>query len=466
MDGSLSVIVGFVDTFAYDAARKVVTFSGWAVDEARPANELELFVLLDGVEHTVDVQRYPRPDLGYPEELHLGYTLTCSDVYQDSINLQDAIGVYARNLGILTQQQRLKMGDVAIEQVHRQIWLSKIGALNEEQVRSLISQLFPKIREVLPGSESGDGPVPLGAEMLEADCTKVYLPSGYASFDGSCILGGMGHAFLVGGSNNVLENYQVSSDSPQVIDQGNRWTELFNKRHSECLERGILYLQTVIPEKISLMPELVHFEIQGPTKLLSLIETTMARSSVAYISGYDTLAKERKFETFDAIDTHLSPFGAFRMFKKLIESAGIQDEIHPIFRKSEKMMVGDVAERFIVNSTLLYPDTELLKTPHPMTAEALRTVEEFDPSLNGHIGLRRVFENPLAPVKKKLLVFGNSFFERGGHPKTLTWWFARMFSELHFVWEPVFDWGYVDRIGPDIVIGQTIERFLTRLPQT
>lgn len=187
--------------------------------------------------------------------------------------------------------------------------------------------------------------------------------------------------------------------------------------------------------------------------------------SIYYISGLDTLANERKFETFDAIDTHFSPFGAFCMFKNLIESAGIKDEVYPIFRKSERMMVGDLAERFIVNSTLLYPDTELLKIPHPMTAESLKLVDEFDPSADGHVGLRRVLENPLAPVKK-LLVFGNSFFERGGHPKTLTWWFARMFTEFHFVWEPAFDWRYIDAVRPDIVIGQTIERFLNRVPVT
>lgn len=75
MNESLGSIVGYVDTFAYDTADHTCTFSGWVLDELRPTKELDLILLIDGVEYTVDVQRYPRPDLGYPANCYLGYTL-------------------------------------------------------------------------------------------------------------------------------------------------------------------------------------------------------------------------------------------------------------------------------------------------------------------------------------------------------------------------------------------------------
>ena len=466
MEESLGSIVGYVDTFSSDAANQSMSFSGWAVDEAHPSNDLEFRVSVDGLEHAVDVRRYARPDIGHFSALNVGFTITCAGVSQTRLTAPDVIRVYASIADYAAPRCLLKVGDVAIEQIHRWIWLSKIEGLSEGQVRNLVSELFPKIRAMLPASETGSGLVSPDSGLQKTACTKVYLPYGFTSFDGSCILGGMGHAFLVGGSNNVLENYQVPSDSPRVTDLGNRWIDLFKQRQVESHRRGIQYLQTVIPEKMSLMPELVPYDISGPTKLLFFIENWANRSFAPYVSGYETLAEDRKFETFDTIDTHLSPFGAFRIFKKVMESLGVHDEIYPIFRKSESMRVGDVAERFIVNSTLLHPDTELLKIPLPLNEEGMRIVEEFDPSSHGHIGVRRVFANPLAPVKKKLLVFGNSFFERGGHPKTLTWWFARTFTEFHFIWDPAFDWDYADRISPDIIIGQTIERFLSRVPKS
>lgn len=93
-------------------------------------------------------------------------------------------------------------------------------------------------------------------------------------------------------------------------------------------------------------------------------------------------------------------------------------------------------------------------------------VESFDPEQGRHIGIMRKWKNKNAPFKYKVIAFGNSFFERGTESTGLSWWFSRLFSEFHFHWNPECDWQLIDSEKPDVVICQTIERFLPRLPKS
>ena len=58
------------------------------------------------------------------------------------------------------------------------------------------------------------------------------------------------------------------------------------------------------------------------------------------------------------------------------------------------------------------------------------------------------------------MVFGNSVFEHGETPLNLSWWCVRFFREFYFFWLPETLPGTVDEIGADVVIAQTVERFL------
>ncbi len=84
----------------------------------------------------------------------------------------------------------------------------------------------------------------------------------------------------------------------------------------------------------------------------------------------------------------------------------------------------------------------------------------------GHLGITRKFINQNAPINKRVLCFGNSFFERGGTSRCLTWFFARLFREFIFIWSPAMEKRVILRERPDIVLCQTIERFLYRIPKS
>ena len=88
------------------------------------------------------------------------------------------------------------------------------------------------------------------------------------------------------------------------------------------------------------------------------------------------------------------------------------------------------------------------------------------PTAGEHIGAKIAWRHRSAPLNLKVICFGNSFFERGGSPSGLSWWFKRLFSEFHFVWSPFVDNDYVRNEQPDIVVCQTIERFLMLIPRS
>jgi hypothetical protein len=48
----------------------------------------------------------------------------------------------------------------------------------------------------------------------------------------------------------------------------------------------------------------------------------------------------------------------------------------------------------------------------------------------------------------------------------LSWWCKQIFSEFHFVWEPRFRQDILEKVKPNFVIGQTVERFLHVVPES
>ncbi len=84
----------------------------------------------------------------------------------------------------------------------------------------------------------------------------------------------------------------------------------------------------------------------------------------------------------------------------------------------------------------------------------------------GHIGTTRVFRQPDAPDPRTLVVFGDSYAFGDDAYRGLSWFLAQVFAEVHFVWVP-FGWDpdYLDSVGAELVVCQTAERFITRVPR-
>jgi hypothetical protein len=162
------------------------------------------------------------------------------------------------------------------------------------------------------------------------------------------------------------------------------------------------------------------------------------------------------------LDSHQSAYGSYVIAHHVAHVfgyAGLEDLSFggQVFRS------GDLSLRFF--GVPLYEHAEEPNiSGHSTLSAAPRQIEQFLPPTGGHVGSRYVWHNPNAPIKRRAVVFGNSCFERGGRWR-LSWWFARLFEDFHFVWDIDVHDDYAAHVGADVVIGQTMERFMfTRMP--
>lgn len=295
--------------------------------------------------------------------------------------------------------------------------------------------------------------------------SPVLIPAGLSSQDGSAVIGLRGHLFLTEGTNSVLSLYETT-DEDALAAQVDGWVELFTQRQEQCEARGIEYVQTVIPEKMTVMRADAPMPIPGPSPALERIETRLSDVDY-YVSG---LAPFEEWDEFDdpylMTDTHLTAVGAQRVFAHL--AANIDPQLVPVINSVRmyqfRHAIGDLTNRFglPLHSRIVEPsDDEIARY-----AKGLTVLEEYFPPTRGSRGRRFRWANSTAPSARKVLVLGNSFFGPGDFAGYLSWWGKHMFSEFHFHWGPEFDWDLVDQLQPDVIIGQTVERFLPKLPPT
>jgi hypothetical protein len=237
-----------------------------------------------------------------------------------------------------------------------------------------------------------------------------------------------------------------------------QWINIIQTRQKLAESQGIKFSQLIIPEKQSLLPALYPAEIQVPTENLDLLEKELATNNMDYVlSGTGFFSQIKNKETvFKKTDTHFSTAGAHLtvsgMLTKLNLSADLETEV-----LKEKLVSGDLGNKYL--GAKFTESVQLLTS----NCEPV-LIEQHNPPQNAHTGIMRIWKNENAPNKLKVVVFGNSFFERGGDSTSLSWWFSRLFSEFHFYWSNSCDWTIVEKEQPDVLICQTIERFLTRVP--
>ncbi|NMH58561.1 hypothetical protein [Alteromonas ponticola] len=147
-----------------------------------------------------------------------------------------------------------------------------------------------------------------------------------------------------------------------------------------------------------------------------------------------------------------------RLFAGILAHLGL-----PLTQKfnvtGNRVMVGDLGKKF--DPTI----AEHAEVIAPFNIRGRRNIHKYKPK-KGHLGRVNVWQNDAPLSDKKILVFGNSFFAEGTSQYHLTWWLSQYFAQVHFVWAVSPDWKLVDKMQPDILICQTIERFMRNPPKS
>lgn len=289
-------------------------------------------------------------------------------------------------------------------------------------------------------------------QLLDDSFTKTEV--GSESKNNEAVLGRNGFFFLSGGTNKVSDLYVNS-----FFDKKIKWEELILKRSEQLIDREVKFIQIIIPEKSSVLSIYCPFYSTKPSQLLAEIYLHNSGNENLYIPFLDDEFDEYYLRS----DSHLSNKGAELMISRLL-SKYIGSNLNWTVNHGHFLLKGDLGSKFLVDYDELVDVYTELHLDGVLLEPVL--IFSYENPAGGHIGMTRIWKCDSAPIKLKVVAFSNSFFERGAISTQLSWWFSRLFSEFHFIWSPELKIDYVDNVKPDIVICQTIERFLRVVPES
>lgn len=273
-----------------------------------------------------------------------------------------------------------------------------------------------------------------------------------------------GWLFLTGGTNGPIRMYRRSIGQAWRL---RRWAWLIGTRARESRRRGIRYLHLAAPEKLSVYgdraPALRIDPRLGSGQVLSHM---FGDEAVCPDPVPALIAARREAETFLRTDSHWSSEGCrvahdvvcgvleAPLRWSLAERATVQlDDFTGDLGVKLTPAPSELLRRSVVQRDAARVDANALV----LACEAAGRIGEL------HRGARVVFRNETVDADpRRLVLFGDSYADFTQH--SLSGMLAETFREVHFIWSPQIDWGYVDRVRPDVLISELAERFMFRLP--
>jgi hypothetical protein len=298
-------------------------------------------------------------------------------------------------------------------------------------------------------------------EDAPAEAAPIFLPVGLRSPDGAALLGRRGTMYVVGGSNDVASLFGIGG-AAMAPERSAEWSALFRARRA-AMPPTTRYLQLVIPEKITAIPEDFPEPCTTPSPTFAGLEARAeadAALGADYLSCLAPIRAAGGAACYRRADSHLTPFAAHMLAEAIVARLGLS--VPPVRDFSVPAADrGDLGLKF-----LGYPAAETIHLARdlPDAAPHREILRRDAPAGGAHIGRRLLVRNPAAPIPHRLLAFGNSFMEGIEAQTSLSFWLSCWFRECHLVFAPAPDHEIIAREKPFAVICQTIERYLGTLP--
>jgi hypothetical protein len=278
------------------------------------------------------------------------------------------------------------------------------------------------------------------------------------SGDGVAVVGHDGWVFIGGGSNANLAQFTGEATLPDSWLDG--WRELVAERAADAASLGVELVYLVVPDKIAIHEEQFPTELErrGPRP----VERLLGEAGLPILYPLDALRDSRaSADVCLRTDSHMTVAGNHLLHGEVLRALGAG---HAAIERPaiglETLGSGDLGTRF--EPAIV----EVFRVPGDMGSAEL--AEDNWPEVRaagGHVGTRRVYRNATAPDPRTLVVFGDSYGFGDPVNPGLSWFLAQSFASVHFVWVPCgWDPGYVRAAGGELVVSQTAERFVGRVP--
>ena len=284
-------------------------------------------------------------------------------------------------------------------------------------------------------------------------------PPGDISPDGVVIVGESGHLFIYGGTNDNVATHR--GEVEMAADWLEEWRTLVAKRldHAQRAGRRLAFL--VVPEKIAVYTDCFPQDLTviAPRPVLRQLE----EAALPLVYPMEALRDARGGgNTYLSTDSHLTPRGNQILAEATVRELGVSPALLPdVDTASPYLAAGDLGLHF---------DPPLVEVMRLMAGASRAAIVSDNwaevTSIGGHIGTMRVFRHEDAPDQRTAVVFGDSYGFGDDAYQGLSWWLAQIFREVHFVWVP-FGWDpdYLDSVNAEVVVCQTAERFMGRVPK-
>jgi len=270
-----------------------------------------------------------------------------------------------------------------------------------------------------------------------------------------------GQLFLANDTNHCLQQHigQVLM-SPETVAE---WQALYRRRLDFFDHHGISFFTLAVPTKESIYDDFLTPEFSPKATYRTqhqFIDAIAGLGRHRIIVLEDELIRARQVrDTFIKTDVHWNEWGAYVGYLTLMEvlRQDLPAETHVFARPSLSEDEIDFRE---VNFTRglgikLSPPHQCLQWISRLKQPRARIVYYNRIPRNG---MRVSLENPAMRDAPRLMMFGNSF-----GPYMLKF-LAEHFSRVDFIFSYNIDFNYVARRKPDIVIYQSVERYLVSCP--
>jgi alginate O-acetyltransferase complex protein AlgJ len=281
--------------------------------------------------------------------------------------------------------------------------------------------------------------------------------------------GADGWLFLVGGSNSALRYY---TDSTYFTDDhAKRWVDLLARRYARLALQGVRYLHIAAPDKISVYPEMLGVAMPNfdrhPIRLVRKFLSSAGLSDLLVDPLAAFASHPARAELYLKTDSHWSYHAGATVFGIVTERLGdprthdyLDRAIQPYTRAFD---LGSKLTPMVTEQYFAVPTASTITRVH---ANKATTIFEENALLGKpvvHGGVNVVYRSSARDITEKtVVIFGDSFMDF--QPSNTTMIFAEHFRETHFVWSPSLDYTYIERVGADVVISESAERFMIVLP--
>jgi acetyltransferase AlgX (SGNH hydrolase-like protein) len=286
---------------------------------------------------------------------------------------------------------------------------------------------------------------------------------------GDVHVGRDGWLFLAKGSNEVLRFFTEPGFLTQA--ESNAWVDILRARRDRLAAMGIAYRHAFVPDKLAIYPEFFDGELPNlgrqPSAAIAEAATAAGLGDVLLDLAGPMRAAKGQAPMYLKTDSHWTFEGCMVAYRTICRSLGVPPREGLMDRPFSEMEIAlDLGGKFDPPirekarfRSLLHHARRVSANPLVQEIERLR----FRDSAGLLSASSVVFENRSPSCHDaRVVLFGDSYSEF--RPHALTGLLAETFRETHFHWSASVDFGYVERVRPDIVLSEVAERFVKRLP--